>query len=64
MTVSMGATHAVIFGSSAVGLLWAYLQYKIIAETEVVSADTGSSSGASSGRGGDERKGPFELTNF
>ncbi len=45
MTVSIGATHAVIFGSSAVGLLWAYLQYKIIASTEVVSAETSSSAG-------------------
>ncbi len=57
MTVSMNATHAVIFGSSAIGLLWAYLQYKIIAQTEVVSADSGVHSGASSGRG-DEKKGP------
>jgi len=58
MTVSLSATHAVIFGSSAIGLLWAYLQYKIIAQTEVVSADTGgSNSGASAGRGVDEKKG-------
>ena len=57
MTVSMNATHAVIFGSSAIGLLWAYLQYKIIAKTEVISADTGHSGGGPSSGRGDEKKG-------
>jgi hypothetical protein len=53
MTVSIGATHAVIFGSSAIGLVWAFLQYKIIAATEVVSAE--SSSGASSGTASEKK---------
>jgi H(+)-translocating pyrophosphatase len=48
MTVSVAATSAVIFGSAGIGLLWAFLQYKIIAQTEIVSHVEGSS-GATTG---------------